>query len=159
MTITRLADHPHGIAELSELCGREWSHLYPGWDTSAARQEFERPPGPDGLPVTLVAVDGDILLGTVSVIRDDLPGWEHCNPWLASLFVLPGRRGSGVASALVRAAEDLLRGRGVTEAWLFTESARGLFEKLGWRFFAAARCHGNPVDVLRKNLAPPPAGS
>lgn len=159
MTICRLADHPEFVPVLSELCGLEWAHLYEGWGAEAARREFENQPGSSFLPVTLVALGGGELLGTVSLIYDDLPGFAHLNPWLASLFVLPEHRGKSVATFLVREAERLLVAEGFAEAWLFTETAQPLFEKLGWEFFQAAFCREHPVSILRKNLAPAAAAS
>jgi predicted N-acetyltransferase YhbS len=115
---------------------------------------LESQAGEGGLPLSLVAHDGGEPLGTVSLIFDDLPGFTHLNPWLAGLYVLPAHREKGVATALVREAERRFVEAGHHEAWLFTESARPLFETLGWKFFQEATCHGHPVVILRKNLAP-----
>lgn len=152
MDLAFLRDHAELIPALSELCGREWAHLYPGWGAESARHEFENQPGDGLLPVTFVALEGGQLLGTVSLIFDDLPGFAHLNPWLASLIVLPEHRGKSVASFLIRAAGEHLRSLGYLEAFLFTESAQPLFEKLGWQIFQGADCHGHAVTILRRDL-------
>lgn len=152
MIITFLYDHPEIIPALSELCGGEWAHLYPDWNPDSARREFENQPGDGTLPVTLVALADGQLLGTVSLIFNDLPGFEHLNPWLASLFVLPEYRGKSVAGFLIRAAEERLSALGYSEGFLFTESAQPLFEKLGWEFLQNADCNGHEVTILRRGF-------
>jgi GNAT superfamily N-acetyltransferase len=158
MICAPLSEHPEFIPRLSDFCGKEWAHLYEGWSAETARHEFENQDKDGRLPVTLVALDGEDLLGTVSLIFNDLPSFEHLNPWLASLFVVPEHRGKSVASFLVREAEKVFARNGFAGAWLFTETARPLFEKLGWEFFQEASCHGHAVSILRKNLAPAVAG-
>lgn len=54
---------------------------------------------PDAL---LLALDGDVLVGTV------VAGWDGWRAHLYRLAVLPSRRGQGVASALLDAAEERL---------------------------------------------------
>lgn len=54
---------------------------------------------PDAL---LLALDGDVLVGTV------VAGWDGWRAHLYRLAVLPERRGQGVASALLDAAEERL---------------------------------------------------
>ena len=70
------------------------------------------------------------LLGMASLVFDDLPGYVHLNPWLASLFILPEHRSRGAGSQLVSEAEKLLVLNRVPRAYLFTESASSFFEKL-----------------------------
>ncbi|MBI2799668.1 MAG: hypothetical protein HYX63_05185 [Gammaproteobacteria bacterium] len=95
MDITFLATHPPLGPRLATLHVAEWQHLYAGWNAVIALAEFEAQYSDGRLPTTLVALEGGLLLGSVSPIYDDLPGWEHFNPWLASLLVLPEFRGAG----------------------------------------------------------------
>jgi len=152
MTSDFLQNHPAFIPRLADLCGREWAHLYKGWTNETARQEFETQRTDGQLPLSLVALEDGKLLGAVSVIYDDLPGFEHLNPWLASLFVLPEHRGKNIGVFLVREAEKLLAQNGIPAAWLFTESAQGFFAKAGWRQFEDATCNGHAVAVFKKEF-------
>lgn len=58
---------------------------------------------PDAL---ILALDGDVLVGTV------VAGWDGWRAHLYRLAVRPERRGQGVASALLDAAEERLVGLG-----------------------------------------------
>ena len=86
------------------------------------------------------------------MIEDDLPGFEHLNPWLATLLVLPEHRGRGVGAFLVREAERYARDAGHSEMYLFTESADGLFRHMGWLEMAKTTANGHEVRIFRREL-------
>ncbi len=153
MRIDYLANHPELIAPLAQQCADEWAHLYLAWGEGEAVEEFRMARTDGGIPVTLIALDDSgALLGTVSVIDDDLPGFEHLNPWLATLLVLPEHRGHGVGAFLVRAAERVARDAGHTEMYLFTESADRLFRRLGWEEVTKTAANGHEVRIFRRLL-------
>lgn len=152
LRIDYLKNNPLFAGRLAELCGKEWEHLYVDWDRSAARREFESQRSGGALPLSLVAIDENELLGMVSIIFDDLPGYEHLNPWVASLFVLPEHRKKGAGSRLVREAERLLVLNGVARAYLFTESACSFFERLGWLAIEKTACNEHPIVILTKDF-------
>jgi predicted N-acetyltransferase YhbS len=147
-----LKNHPVFARRLAELCGEQWEHLYVDWDRAVALREFELQRADGRLPLSLVAIEGKELLGMVSLIFNDLPGYEHLNPWLASLLVLPEHRSKGAGSRLVNEAEKLLVLNQVARAYLFTESASSFFEKLGWTTLAKASCNHHPVAILTKGF-------
>ena len=99
----------------------------------ARRYSFDRS-GP-GDPETWIAIDGDDVVGMVTVnpSRDeDLPGLGE----VQALYVAPGRWRSGAGSALMARAERLLIGAGFTEAllWVLRDNVRGrrFYEAAGW---------------------------
>jgi GNAT superfamily N-acetyltransferase len=151
--IDYLRNNPFFEPRLAELCGQEWAHLYPDWDRVVALREFASQRADGRLPLSLVAMKGNDLLGMVSLIFDDLPGYEHLNPWLASLFILPEHREKGVGSRLVEEAEALLKRNQLPRAYLFTESAGPFFERLGWSLIAKTVCHDHPIAIFTKNFA------
>ena len=153
VTTDFLQNHPAFVLRLVEHSGREWEHLYDGWGRKEALREYAAQHTDGALPLSLVAMEKAELLGAVSLISEDLPGFEPWNPWLASLFVLPQHRGRGVAAFLVREAEKMLRQNGIRTAYLFTESAQGLFFKLGWQPVEETFCHGHPVTIFKKEFS------
>ncbi|AEV88563.1 GCN5 family acetyltransferase [Actinoplanes sp. SE50] len=72
-------------------------------------------PAADEIDVFLVAVDGDAAVGCGALRRLD----EH-SVEVKRMYVAPGSRGSGVATAILRALEDAARRRGWTTVRLET---------------------------------------
>jgi GNAT superfamily N-acetyltransferase len=70
------------------------------------------------------------------------------SPWLAGTLVHPERRGEGIATALVRHAVSRAAELGVTTLYLYSERARGLYERLGWRHLWDEEYEGESVAVL-----------
>jgi GNAT superfamily N-acetyltransferase len=148
--IDYLSNHREFALLLAELCAAEWQHLYTRWNRDAALRELQSLNADGTIPLCLIAMEEGELLGTVSLVYDDLPGYERLNPWVASLFVLQRHRGKQIGSRLLREAERLLIRNRVADAYLFTESARAFFEKLGWQVFEQAKANGHRVFILRK---------
>jgi GNAT superfamily N-acetyltransferase len=147
-----LKNQPVFARRLAELCGDQWEHLYVDWDRAVGLREFELQRADGRLPLSLVAIEGKELLGMVSLIFNDLPGYEHLNPWLASLLVLPEHRKKGTGSRLVREAERLLVLNRMSRAYLFTESACAFFAKLGWTALTTTSCNHHPIVILTKDF-------
>lgn len=87
-----------------------------------------------GARIVLGAFDRDRLVGTVSLLLDCPPNQPH-RAEIAKLMTRPDRRGRGVASSLVRAAETLAREHRRSLLVLDTaaeEGASALYEKLGY---------------------------
>jgi len=154
--IVHLGSVPHFAARLAAAHAAEWQHLYEHWDAGHALREFAVQHSDGRLPTTLVALAGDELLGSVSLIFDDLPGWEHLNPWLASFYVLPAHRRAGVGAALLAAADAVFRAQRVACAFLFTESRSRYFARHGWRALAPTEVLGHHATIMRKDYPAAP---
>ncbi len=149
MRIVSLAERPDLTATLAQWHFAEWADLYPGWTLEACQTELRSHTDADRLPTTLVAVDATgEPLGSVSLVLDDLPGWEHFSPWLASLFVRPDQRGRGVGGSLLRAAVAEARRLGVATLYLFTPFHEGYYAARGWAEVARASAGGRPVAIM-----------
>lgn len=153
LKIEYLKDNLRYARRLAELCAHQWRHLYLDWDQATALREFKSQRNDGTLPLSLVAMQNEELVGVVSLIFDDLPGYEHLNPWLASLLVLPEHRKKGVGVRLVREVEQRLLLNGIPRAYVFTESARTFFEKLGWIFAESGTCNHHPIVILKKEFS------
>lgn len=153
MQIRYLNHAPHHAPRLAALHAAEWQHLYAGWDAGHAITEFAVQHSDGRLPTTLIACDDTNLLGSVSLIFDDLPGWEHLNPWLASFYVLPAHRGCGVGPRLLAAADETFRAQRIATAYLFTENRARYFAARGWRPFAPAEILGQHVTIMMRRYA------
>jgi ribosomal protein S18 acetylase RimI-like enzyme len=84
--------------------------------------------------IVLGAWDGEVLVGTVTLLLDCPPNQPH-RAEIAKLMTRPSHRGRGVAAALMRAAEGLAVARERTLLVLDTATdggASGLYEGLGY---------------------------
>ena len=97
------------------------------WDDAlAAADRGER--------IVLGAWDGAVLAGTVSLLLNCPPNQPH-RAEIAKMMTRVGHRGKGVATALMRAAENLAVERSRTLLVLDTaveDGAAALYEKLGF---------------------------
>jgi len=131
----------------------EWGHLNPG-ETLAEREAWMRREtlNSDRAPLTFVALDDEgCAIGTAALLFDDLKG-DPRNPWLASVYVPPERRGQGIASALVRTVEDAARRFGYRQLYLFTSTAPKLYAGLGWRALETMRYRGDEIQIMDRAL-------
>lgn len=114
------------------------------------------------LPTTLVAAEADDLLGSVSLIVEDLNEGDigelvRLTPWLASLYVLPAARGRRVGRRLVAAVSGLAADLGVETLYLFTTAQERFYRPLGWDTLARFPYFGGEGMVMRYPLSPPTA--
>ncbi len=87
-----------------------------------------------GDQIVLGALDGDLLVGTVTLVLDLPPNQPH-RAEIAKMMTKVSHRHRGIATALMREAEKLAVERGRTLLVLDTavdEGASGLYERLGF---------------------------
>lgn len=138
------------LDRLAHWHGEAWSHLYPHWTASEARADFEDDRGDGAPPYTLLALHGKELVGSVSLVCDDLPGWSSAVPWLGSFLVAPHHRGRGIGEALVRAMlAHADRGRW-PRLLLFTESRQAYFERYGFEPIGTHIAERHDVIVMAR---------
>ena len=159
MRIEPIATHRGHVATLAAWHHAAWGQLYSHWTYEVAFAELdEHASRTQGLPTTLLALDGEELLGSVSLVFEDAPELqEHGSPWLASLYVKPEARGRGVGAQLARAAVARAAQEGVGELFLFTPEHRDFYARLGWRPLARTALKGTAVDLMC--IEPPAARS
>jgi GNAT superfamily N-acetyltransferase len=131
---------------------REWHMGKQPFDGIIAR--YRQRTQKDRIPMTLIAVEDTIPVGSVSIKLDDLPERTDLNPWLASLFVLSDYRGRDIGRRLLRAGETAALAAGVERLYLFTHTAAGLYEKEGWTFMeSVTKADGVSEAIYYKDLA------
>ena len=146
-----LADHPHLVEQLAQLSWTEWQPIYleRGQTFGDAVKNYRERTNIDCLPLTLVALHGDELVGTVSLKYHDLDTRPNLDPWLGALLVLPQWRGRGIATALMRRAVEIARDSNLERLYLWTHSAEGLYLKLGWSVVERDNYCGKNIVVMQ----------
>src|ERR1043166_6926720 len=95
-----LADVPAALPILAEWFHAEWSR-FDGRSVTEITAQLQCCLNRTSLPITFVALSDSQVIGTVTLDTSDLPHFDHLAPWLASLYVVPSRRGEGIGRALV----------------------------------------------------------
>ena len=153
VSITLLDGRDPLTEDLASRHAAAWGHLYTNWDKSKALAEF-RPQKTDGsLPATLVLREDERVAGSVSLLYGDCEVRTDLDPWLGSLYVFPEFRGRGHAGRLIKAAIQFAAEAGVGELYVFTESAAGLLRRHGFYSVEHTMLHGQPIEILRRDLS------
>jgi GNAT superfamily N-acetyltransferase len=94
--------------------------------------------GASPIPTALVAHDGDLFMGTVSIIACDEETRPEYTPWVAALWVEPEHRRRGIGSALVDKAVEAAFRTGATRIHLLSRAhRRSFYERSGWTVLEA----------------------
>lgn len=88
---------------------------------------------PGALPITFIAAEGEMLLGTVGLWRCDLISRKDLYPWMAALYVAPEARGRGLAGKLQQHVIGYARTQGYSELFLYS-ACRDFYERFGWQY-------------------------
>jgi GNAT superfamily N-acetyltransferase len=146
-----LANHLHLIEQLARLSWSEWKPIYQERRQSFddAVNNYRERTNTDRLPLTLVALHGAEMVGTVSLKYHDLDIRPGLDPWLGALLVLPAWRGRGAGTLLMRRAVAVACALDIPQLFLWTSSAEGLYLKLGWEIVERTDYCGKSVAVMR----------
>lgn len=101
------------------------------------------------LPAILVASADGRVAGTVALRARSVETHEHLGPWVTGLWVAPDLRGLGLGRDLMHAITEEAAARGFREIYAVTNTARGLFDKLGWNRVEEILYHGEEVTLFR----------
>jgi GNAT superfamily N-acetyltransferase len=149
--IVFLSERPELAALLAPWHHQEWSALYPGWTLQACLAELQSQRDPARLPSTLVALSAqDELLGSVSLLLEDLPGSE-LSPWLASLYVRADQRRKGVGAQLIERAVEHARALGIERLFLFTPAHERYYAARGWGALERSTLLGQPISIMTRD--------
>lgn len=151
--IEYLADHPEMASLLAAWHHAEWGPHYTNWSLEKACEELCTHTGRRQVPTTLVALEGNHLLGSVSLLAADLEGWDHLSPWLASLFVIPERRGQSLGKQLVTRVLEEAAALGFPAVYLWTDGQQTYYEGLRWKCLARIQLLSREVVIMRRDFA------
>lgn len=148
MRLGYLADHPTHVPTLARWHHDEWHDLIPGWSYQQAADELASHTARAAIPTTIVALDGDALIGSASLLVEDLPEWKQFTPWVASVFVTPAWRGRSVGTALVRRLVEIAGELGVPRVYLLTPGQAAFYQRLGWSVVDVPINPERPVTIM-----------
>jgi len=152
MEIYTLKDKPEHLIQLARWHHAEWAHLNPDRCLEERVEYMRTHLAGEPVPTTfLVEHDGQVL-GSASLVVEDMDTHPELTPWLASVFVTPRHRHKGIASMLVERVMEHARQHGIARIYLFTPDRERLYAQLGWRLFTREHYRGVPVSLMTADL-------
>jgi len=151
MEILNLGERKEHLAALAAWHHKQWAYLHENDSVERRIAELTDEFDSNGIPRTFVAVSGDLLLGSASIIVYDMDTRMDLTPWLASVIVAPEQRRKGIGSALVRHVMKEAQKLGLQRLYLFTPDRAEFYERLGWSRFESIEYHGHPVEIMTIN--------
>ena len=155
ITLDFLAHHTDKIDLLGREIYSQWIDMYTRQNKSVddVIKTVESRAVTDTIPLTMIALEGDTLLGSVTLKVSDFSAHPELTPWLAGVFVLPQYRKQGVGSKLIGFAENIAKEKfNVETLYLYTGSASGLYEKLGYKTFETVDRGDKILTLMKKEL-------
>lgn len=140
--IAYLSQHPEAIATLAQWHFAEWREVLPEWTLERTVSDLASHTGQRMIPTTVLALAGDEVVGSTSLLIHDVPGTEAWSPWLASVFVAPAWRSKGIGRLLVERAVADATAEGVAVLHLWTTDAEQWYLDQGWQV-VERRPHGS----------------
>jgi len=150
MRIQPLAQHMSVINTIAEWHHAEWGHAPTSNTVTFWAECLRQSTNEDRIPVTYVALDDGAPLGSVTLVTHNMDTRKQWVPWLAALYVhvYPAHRSRGVASILIQHATRAAQMMHIPRLYLYTQTARGLYERLGWRLIEETDYEGARVCVM-----------
>ncbi|WP_233005500.1 GNAT family N-acetyltransferase [Exiguobacterium aurantiacum] len=150
MKIDFLSNRPDKIKEVSEIIYEEFViNTGSTMRYDDVLNHFSNT-GTHAFPITLIALENEHCLGTVSIFENDLKSREMYGPWLASLYTKPECRNRGIGQKLIARTIDVVKELGFPELYLRTEHASVYYKKRGWAHVETVRLDsGEEIDVFK----------
>lgn len=124
----------HLVRDIAQAHVDAFGALLPEWSVDGAEEELRTHDGGRCIPTTLLAMDGEDWLGTVSLLQNDDERIRQYSPWLASLVVQDAARGRGIGRALVARCIEEAAALQVPTLYLYCQSDLvPFYRELGWR--------------------------
>lgn len=142
--IENIAQHLDMLETITEWHRKEWGN---DW-----AEQVRQSTNSNKIPTIYVAIEDGVPVGTAMLLDIDMTTHPELAPWLGGVYVAPEYRKRGIAAALSRHAMFEAARMGIKQLWLYTVSARRLYEKLGWEFHAEEDYLGERATIMKIDL-------
>lgn len=131
LVIGFLADHPQLEPIVGDWLHETWFRKL-GLTRSQTDLEIRHRLQTNRVPLSIVAIRGEMVVGTASLVYDWPPAGEKI-VCLAGVYVLPQARQQHVGRRLCRWAAEEARRLGLSSLGLYTTDRASFYGRLGWR--------------------------
>ena len=131
LKITHLLHHPHLIEPVARMIYNEfWRDVVDGMSLDDLITHLQTATNVDRIPLCLIALHDEQLVGTVNLIENDDDKRTHLRPWLAAMVVREDKRDGGIGTALVEALLLQARRMQIPSLYFGTDGP-GFYERIG----------------------------
>ena len=148
MRIEYLSDHPEALPILAEWQHAEWGYVRPGDTLEKRTARLRGFSNGDRIPLTVVALDGNEVLGSASLIEHDMETRMELTPWLAGVYVGEQYRRRGIGAALVRRIMAEAKRLKVPLLYLYTVHSEKFYAALGWKLMERTSYREHEVVIM-----------
>jgi predicted N-acetyltransferase YhbS len=131
LQINHLLKHPQFIEPVAQMIYNEfWRDVVNGMSLNDLVEHLQDANNADRIPLCLIALQDEELVGTVNLIENDDAARSHLRPWLAAMVVREDQRNNGIGTKLVSALLTEAR-RMQIPALYFGTDGPGFYERIG----------------------------
>lgn len=153
MKIDLLKNHQQHILTLASWFKEESPDYFRGKSLEAiAKDQFISRLNDNVLPISFIAYEGELPVGTIALSEASVTTHTHLSPWLAGLHVHPKFRHKGVGAKLVRAGMEKAFDLGFDCLYAGVSQAEDHYISQGWEIFEKVVYYGKPLSILKLNL-------
>lgn len=161
MELHLLADKPEFIPQIAKWYSDEWGYIGAstgensdeGRSTEALELKLADYLNRDTLPIIVLAIKNDILLGAAQLKFHEMTLYPEKEHWLGGVYIDKPYRGQGIAKRLIDKIISLAKQHQVAHLYLQTEEhSGGLYAQLGWQPIEYATYKNVDVLVMEKTL-------
>lgn len=96
------------------------------------------------------------LMGSISLLAEDLDSAAELSPWVANLWVHPQWRRRGVGTALLAHCVHQAALLRIPRLYLYTTDQSRFYLSRGWKLLRRDHRHGTAIQILDHSVATPP---
>lgn len=118
-----------------------------------AEEQFKSRLNDSRLPISFIAYEAEIPVGTIALLEWSVTTHKHLCPWLGGLHVRPEFRHRGVGTRLVRRGAEKATDMGFEYLYAGISKAEEHYISQGWEILEKTIYYGKPLYILRLKLA------
>jgi predicted N-acetyltransferase YhbS len=131
LQIVHLFKHPQLIEQVAQMIYDEfWRNVIDGMSKDDLVAHLQSATDAARIPLCLIALQDEELVGTVNLIENDDAARTHLKPWLAAMVVREDHRGNGIGTKLVNALLKEARRMHIPALYFGTDGP-GFYERIG----------------------------
>ena len=134
--IIHITDRPELLDTLASWFNSKW-----GIPTEAYRDSMNEALKSSSVPEWYAVIDGGEFIGGAGVIENDFHDRPDLAPNVCALYVVPERRGQGIAGELLAHVTCDMNKRGIDTLYLVTDHT-SFYERCGWEYLTDVQSNG-----------------